>query len=100
MDEQQTIAPYWPPETLPTVFADGIINLAQTGEVVKFYLARSDPSTNTPNDNKVQVFAQVVMTMTGFVDAALFFERALKGYVERGIISQERVDTARSAPAK
>lgn len=100
MAEQQTIAPYWPPETLPTVFADGIINLAQTGEVVKFYLARSDPSTNTPNDNKVQVFAQVVMTMSGFIDAALFFERAVNGYVERGIITSERVEAARQAAAK
>ena len=95
MADQPNVAPLFPAEALPTVFADGVANLAQSGEVVKFYLTRTDPSTNIPSESKVQIFAQVVMSMTGFIDAAHFFEQALDNYVKNGVISQERRNDAR-----
>lgn len=85
----------FPPDYLTTIFGDGVINLAQTGEVVKFYIARMDPSVNTPNDNRTTVCAQIVLTMTGFLDAAAFFELAADGYVRNGVVTVERRNAAR-----
>jgi hypothetical protein len=33
----------YPPWFLPTIYADGIANLAPSNQVVKFYLYRTDP---------------------------------------------------------
>ena len=33
----------FPSSDLPTIFADGIMNLANSGQIVKFYLFRVDP---------------------------------------------------------
>lgn len=96
MSEQPKVVPMFPSDGAPTIFADGVANIAQSGEVAKFYLLRTDPSTNTPNDAKTQVVGQVVMAMSGFLDAASFFESAVRGYVERGVVSRERVNEARA----
>ena len=96
MDQQPKVVPQFPPEAMPTIFADGVANVAQSGEVAKFYLLRTDPSINTPNDNRPQVVGQVVMSMSGFLDAAAFFEAIVKNYVEKGIVSREKVDEART----
>jgi hypothetical protein len=91
----EKIVPEWPHPSLPTVYADGALNLAKTNEIVKFYLGRADPAINTPSDNKIQVLAQVIMSMNGFIETATFFEKALDGYVQEGIVSRERRNVAR-----
>ena len=96
MDQQPKVVPQFPSEAMPTIFADGVANVAQSGEVAKFYLVRTDPSVNTPNDNRPQVVGQIVMSMSGFLDAVAFFEAIVKGYLEKGIVSREKVDEARA----
>ena len=86
----------FPAETLPTVFADGVVNLANSPYVVKYYLFRFDPSLRDASISRTQAFAQVVMPMGGFVQTAVFFENALRNLVASGVVSSEDVDAARS----
>jgi hypothetical protein len=53
----------FPASTLPTIYADGVINLATTPQFAKFYLARNDPSMLGDNRSEQQVFAQIVMPL-------------------------------------
>jgi hypothetical protein len=82
----------FPPLTLPTIFCDGIANLAPSGHVIKFYLFRSDPDQTGKPKYKNQILAQVIMPITAFIHSGLFFEKGLKQFVEQGTISQELVD--------
>jgi hypothetical protein len=36
----------YPGTTIPTIFADGIVNLANSAHIVKFYLFRFDPNVS------------------------------------------------------
>jgi hypothetical protein len=84
-----------PPPTVPTVFADGIANIAPSGHVVKFYLFRSDPDAAGQPQYKNQVVAQIAMSTIGFLHMAAFFERAVKHYTESGTFSREMVQAMR-----
>jgi hypothetical protein len=74
----------FPPALLPTIYADGVLNLAHTPMLVKFYLVRNDPSQTADDYEKfkTQTVAQVVMSMRGFAEMALFFEEALKEFIK------------------
>ena len=85
----------FPPPTIPTIFADGVLNVAPSPNVVKFYLFRSDPDAGGGSKYKNQVVMQVVMPMHGFVHTALFFERSLKHFLANGTIPQAVVDGLR-----
>jgi hypothetical protein len=89
--------PGFPPAHLPTVYADGIVNLAPSPSVVRFYLFRSDPEQAGKAEYKNQIFAQVVMPVAGFVQMATFFEEALRRFVAQGVIPQQMVDAATQA---
>ena len=82
----------FPPPTLPSIYCDGILNVAPSAHVVKFYLYRQDPDQAAKPRYKNQVIAQVIMPVRAFVNSGLFFERALKQFVEQGTISQQMVD--------
>ena len=86
------MAEEYPASTIPTVFADGVLNLAHGAGLAKFYLVRVDPSFTSPTENKVQAFAQVVMPMQGFLQTLLFFNKMLQEFVDAGVVSPEIYD--------
>jgi hypothetical protein len=85
----------YPPATLPTIFADGIVNAAPSANAMKFYLYRSDPEQSGKAEYKNQVVAQVVMPLAGFVASYVFLEKAVKQFMSDGTISQEMVTAFR-----
>jgi hypothetical protein len=87
----------FPPAQLPTVFADGVINLATTSSIAKFYLARNDPSFTGDNRNRMQIFAQVVMPLSGFLQAFAFFERTIDNMGKNNPIIIQELAAAREA---
>lgn len=86
----------FPPANIATVFADGILNAAPSASVVKFYLYRTDPDQGGAAKFKNQVFAQVVMPLTGFIQAAVFFERVIKQFTSTGVIPESIVNDIRN----
>jgi hypothetical protein len=85
----------FPPPTIPTVYADSIMNLAPSPHVIKFYLGRIDPSTKGDANYISQPIMQVVMSLTGFVNAAVFFEKALQEFRKRGLVTDDEIAAAR-----
>ncbi len=73
---------------LPTIYADGVGNLARGPGVVKFYLVRFDPNLAGNSGNLQTVAGQVVMSQPGFVATALFFQKQLTEMVDRGEIDR------------
>ena len=97
-DESETPSPSaeFPPPNFPTVYADGVMNVAHGSQVVKFYLSRFDPSFNVSNSASQNTpIAQVIMPLYSFIDTAVFFEQALNAMVAEGLITQEYVDALR-----
>jgi len=90
----------FPHSTVPTIFCDGIANLAPSPHVVKFYLFRQDPDQTGKPKYKNQILAQIVMTVPGFIYTVLLGEQALKQFVEQGTIPQETIDNIKSSIQK
>jgi hypothetical protein len=64
----------FPPPNIPTIFADGVLNVAHTDETVKFYLGRLDPSeTESSGGPRDQAIAQVIMPVSAFLETVEFF---------------------------
>jgi hypothetical protein len=82
----------FPPPTLATIYCDGILNAAPSAHIVRFYLYRQDPDQVAKPKHKNQIVAQIIMPVDGFISSSLFFESALKKFVEQGTISQQMVD--------
>ena len=89
---QSVLASGHPPETIPTIYADGIANILPTTEVVKFYLFRLDPNQSGVGEVQPRAIAQVILPMSGFLRAAFFFERAIKHFLNQGTLAQEIYD--------
>src|SRR5262245_46697378 len=70
----------FPPATLPTVFADGVVNVAPSASVIRFYLYRADPEQTGKGEYQNQAVVQIVMPVLGFVQMATFFEKAVKQF--------------------
>jgi hypothetical protein len=87
----------FPAPTIPTIFCDGILNLAPAAQAMRFYLFRSDPDQAGKPKFKNQILAQIIMPVPAFIHAALFFERGLKQFVEQGAISPDMVDKIKQA---
>jgi hypothetical protein len=86
----------YPPWFLPTIYADGIANLAPSNQVVKFYLYRTDPHVMAKPEQQNQLVAQIILPIPSFVFTAVFFEKALKQFVAQGNVPQSLVDTVRA----
>jgi hypothetical protein len=97
-----TPAPIYPPSTLPTVYADGILNLSNTQQVVKMYLTRHDPSLGPEDDlpQQQQVFAQLLMPVAAFVQSVLFLEAAMNRLAKTNVVKQADIDESRAFFAK
>lgn len=87
----------FPSSALPTVFADGIANVAPANGVIRFYLYRSDPDQVGGPAYKNQAIAQVVMPVSGFLQAAAFFEKSVDFFVSQGTIAHDAVIFARKS---
>jgi hypothetical protein len=96
----QNPPPEYPPPHFPTVFADGVSNIANTPTIVKFFMMRFEPSLTSSGPQKPQAFAQVIMPMDGFMATFAFFEAAIKRYLSQGTISEERLNEMRRLNAE
>lgn len=85
----------YPPAQLPTVYADGVMNLSTTYSIGKFYLARFDPSITGQGPNRLQVFAQVVMPIQALAQAYAFLEKTLTKMAETNTILADEIARAR-----
>ena len=85
----------FPSHLFPTMFADGVMSIANSPTTVKFFLFRFDPSFSGSGQSQTQPFAQVVMHIDAFAATYSFFEAAVKKYMEQGLISQSRLDEFR-----
>lgn len=89
------VEPVYPPQSLGTAFADRIVNLTYSTEVVRFYFARYDSSVNSVGISQQNLVAQVVMPLTGFVGAALFFEEMMARLKDQGVVTDEIIQQVR-----
>jgi hypothetical protein len=86
----------FPPPRFPTVFTDAIVSIANSPTIVKFFLARFEPSFSGTGQSKLQPFAQVVMPMETFAATFAFFEASVSRYIEQGFITPSRLDEFRA----
>jgi hypothetical protein len=82
----------FPPENMPTAFADGVANIAPSLTTVKFYLYRTDPDISGAPRYRNAIVAQVVMPIDGFVASVAFLNRSVSRLVEQGALNKEQVD--------
>jgi hypothetical protein len=86
----------YPKSDVPIIYADGVVNISPSPQVVKFYLYRTDADTSGQTQQaKNQICGQVVMPTLVFAQTAIFFERSLKHLVSTNVIAQETIDSIR-----
>lgn len=90
----------FPPADLPTVFVDGVLNIANSPTLVRFYLARFNPTLDGSSQTQTQPVTQVIMPFDSFVQTTIFFQRALDNFINQGLISQDRVQEIRRITAE
>lgn len=79
----------YPHPSIPTFFADGVMNFNNSTEITKFYFFRYDPSFNATGPNKPQASVQAVMSMTAFLQTAAFFNAAIENLMATGTVKKE-----------
>ncbi len=82
--------------SFPTIFSDGILNLANSFHVVKFYLGQNDPSY-TGTSSHLKVAAQIVMPMDSFIASFIFLENAVENLKRDGFITEDDLTSVREA---
>jgi hypothetical protein len=87
----------FPGTKIPTVFADGIVNVANSRYIVKFYFFRLDPGTKDVSKAQVVPCAQVVLPLDGFINTFAFLESAVEKLRAQGIITDQALAAARKA---
>ena len=87
----------YPPWQMPTLYVDGLANLAPISGNIKFYLYSTDPETRGQLPYKNRMVSQIVMPMPGFALAAAFIEKALKHFAAAKSIPIETINAARTA---
>jgi hypothetical protein len=95
---QQALTPpsgEFPSSDLPTIFADGILNLANTAQITKFYLFRFDPGLKDPDKAQQRTCAQIVMSIDALVASFAFLESAIDRLQTQGVVSTQALDAAR-----
>jgi hypothetical protein len=87
----------YPPADIPTIFIDGVMNLANSRYVVKCYLARFDPSIDAKSPYEAHVIAQLIMPIPSFIDTYAFFESGVRRMIKDGVASSDDVERARAS---
>ncbi len=90
----------FPAPQFPTVFADAVSSLANSPNIVKFFLSRFEPSFTGDGRSQLQPFEQVIMPIDGFASMLVFFEAHLKVMVSQGYITEARLTELREVFAK
>lgn len=80
---------------VPTIFADGIINLANSAHVAKFYLYRLDPSVKDVDKAQAKACAQIVLPLDGLANTFAFLEAIIEKLQKQGLISEKQLAQAR-----
>jgi hypothetical protein len=83
-----TSPPAYPTATIPTIYADGVLNLNQSPNVIKFYLFRLDPALTASSVPLPQAVCQVVMPLSSMVLTAAFFNAAIDALVKQGHVRE------------
>jgi len=86
----------FPAPQFPNVFADGVMSLAFSPTMVKFFPSRFEPSFAGDGRSQMQAFTQVAMPMDGFASMVVFFEAQLKVLVRAGNITEARLAELRA----
>lgn len=81
----------FPASTLPTTFADGLSSYARGDGVIKMFFYRTDPNMFGRGGSVANPFLQVVVPLDGFVRSAVLLQRALKGLIDGGFVTEERI---------
>jgi hypothetical protein len=81
---------------VPVIFADGVISQSWGPGISKFYLGRFDGDPEAKKEAISVPVVQMVMPAEGFVQMVAFFEHRLKAMIEKGIVSQDSIDSARA----
>jgi hypothetical protein len=84
------------PSDLPTIFADGIMNLANSAQIVKCYLFRVDPGMKDVTKAYQKPCAQIVMPLDALVTTFVFLEGAIEKLRGQGFVSDQALETARN----
>ena len=90
-----TLHERFPTRDVPAIFADGVSSIANSAALVKFYLYRTDPSTTGDGGTNNTITSQVVMPLDGFVATFIFFETAIRRYVEQGLVHEKQMNDLR-----
>jgi hypothetical protein len=81
---------------VPSIFCDGVVNVAPSGQEVKCYLYRTDRDAVGgqvhESVNRNQIIAQIIMPLDAYIQTTLFFNRVLNALIDNGTVSQEHVD--------
>ena len=93
----QVVKGDYPPADLPTIFADGALNLSHSPTMVKFYLFRTDPHLEGKPTYQNQVIAQIVMPIGAFVQMQTFFDLAIQKLIDLNYVTKEQVETTRNS---
>jgi hypothetical protein len=80
---------------VPTIFADGVVNLANSAHVAKFYLYRLDPSVKDVGKAQAKACAQIVMPLDGLTNTFAFLEAIIAKLQRQGLVSEKQIDQAR-----
>jgi hypothetical protein len=87
----------FPPFNFPTIFADGISNAAYGQSIMRLYLARNDPSFSPDSiEAHTQPFAQLVMSLDGFVATTLFLQNVLSRLITENFVTEEQIAEIRA----
>ncbi len=90
----------YPPEFVPTVFADGILNVANSNRVVKVYFNRLDPSLTGSPEPISRPVLQMIMPIEGFIEMAAFLNVAVETRIKDGTFSADLAAAYRAAQAR
>ena len=102
MSNEQAPSPSatFPSPSVPTIFADGVLNLQNSPQVVKFYLFALEASTSSSAEQRFTPVAQVVMPVSAFINTVVFFDSVAERLVKDGMVAQADIDRTRSAYAE
>src|SRR5689334_4301988 len=85
------MAPMYPDANFPIMFADGAMAITNSPTIVKFFMYRFDPNFAADGRTIPQPFTQVVMPMDGFASMAVFFDIAIRYFLSRGLVTEDRL---------
>lgn len=86
----------FPGPNFPVVYADSVSSIASGDGMVKFYLVRNEPNFLGNNTSHLNTFSQIVMPISGWIAAAVFFEQQLRVFIENGTVQGDAVEALRA----